>query len=261
MSKREEMRAKRRKQKQIQTAFTIGAVVLGALLVFLFLVGPNIGVVLFPENVPPVVEWTMNERPNASMNGTGDPNAPVKIEEFSDFQCPYCGDFALKTEPLIVENYVKTGKVYFVYRSMGNWISDSMAAYYDTEPKTESRDSAAAVYCAGDQGKFWQMHDGLYVNNLGEDAGSYTEKRLQAIAEKAGLDLGTFNGCMESGKYLDQVAQDAIDGRAAGITGTPAFVLSYTVNGEARHKLIIGAQPFDQFQQEIEAALAEIEEE
>jgi predicted DsbA family dithiol-disulfide isomerase len=88
--------------------------------------------------------------------------------------------------------------------------------------------------------------------------GDYTSRKLQAFAEALGLDMNAFNSCVNSGKYTERVTQDGIDGQAAGITATPSFVLTYTVNGEMKSKIIQGAQPFSAFQAEIEAALAEI---
>ncbi len=258
MSKREELRAKRRRQKKMQALFTVGAVVVLSLLVLVFLAGPKLRDLLFPPAIPAVADWETAPRPNANRNSMGDPNAPIKIEEFSDFQCPFCGRFSKETEPLIVENYVKTGKVYFTYRSMGNWISQNIARATGRPEKSESRDAAMAMYCAADQDKFWEMHDGLFANELGEDVGSFTRQRLRLIAEKAGLDLDEFDACLSSEKYLQQVNQDYEDGVAAGITGTPAFLLTYTVNGEVRQKVIEGAYPFSVFQAEIEAILAEI---
>ena len=125
-------------------------------------------------------------------------------------------------------------------------------------PSKESRDAALAAYCAGDQDKFWEMHAHMFANALGEDVGSFSDKRLKAIAETVGLDMAAFNSCYDSGKYLDRVQQDFEDGQAANINGTPGFLVTYTVNGETKTKLIEGAQPFSNFQVELEAALNEI---
>jgi protein-disulfide isomerase len=137
---------------------------------------------------------------------------------------------------------------------MGNFVSGNVGG-----ASTESQDSAAAAYCAGEQNKFWQMLDLLYANVLGENVGSFTDKRISLIAEKIqGLDMDQFNSCYDSGKYKDRVQQDLKDGQAAGITGTPGFVITYTVNGETKTETIDGAQPFTTFQQKLEAILAEI---
>jgi protein-disulfide isomerase len=247
MSKRQQRRAKIRQSEMRARMVTIGLVVIGALLIAFVLIYSNRG-----TPVASVTKVDAGTHPLADKNSMGDPNAPVKIEEFSDFQCPYCENFHKQTEPQIVETYVATGKVLFTYRSTGNWVSANIGG-----GKTESEDAAKAAYCAGDQNKFWEMHATLFGNILGEDAGSFTDRRLASLAETVGLDMKQFNDCYDSNKYADQVQQDFKDAVAAGISGTPSFVLSYTdASGKTITKLIEGAQPFDTFKQEIDAALA-----
>lgn len=248
MSKRQIRREQMKRRDQRQRLITIGLIVLGALLI----VVPIVVQMLKP--VAAVIAVDPGTHPNANDNSMGSADAPIKIEEFSDFQCPFCERFHTETEPLLRQYYIDTGKVQFTYRSMGNWVSGNIGG-----AKTESQDAALAAYCAGEQNKFWEMHAALFGNVLGEDAGSFTDKRLKAIAEKIdGLDASQFNSCYDDGKYADRVQQDLKDGQAAGITGTPGFILTYTVNGETKTKSIDGAQPFSVFQTEIEAALNEM---
>jgi protein-disulfide isomerase len=247
MSKRQQRRAKIRQSEMRSRMVTIGLVIIGALLIAFVLIYPNL------KPVAGVTAVDAGTHPQADKNSMGDPKAPVKIEEFSDFQCPYCENFHKQTEPQIVETYVATGKVLFTYRSTGNWVSSNIGG-----GKTESEDAAKAAYCAGDQNKYWEMHATLFGNVLGEDVGSFTDRRLVALAQTiSGLDMKQFNDCYNSNKYADQVAQDGKDAIAAGVTGTPSFVVSYTdASGKTITKLIEGAQPFEVFQKEIEAALA-----
>ena len=247
-SKRQERREKIKKQESRNRIWMIVLIVLGAsLLVFAF-VWPSL------RPVAEIVTVDPGTHPNPNDNSMGDPNAPIKIEEFSDFQCPYCERFHQDTEPLLRQYYIDTGKVLFTYRSMGNWVSRNVGG-----ASTESQDAAAAAYCAGDQNKFWEMHALLFANVKGEDVGSFTDKRLKAIAAKIpGLDRNQFNSCYDSGKFKDRVQQDLQDGTTAKINGTPGFLLIYTVNGQTKTKLIEGAQPFSVFQQDIEAALNEM---
>ncbi len=241
MSRREMRRQQMNRAKQRNRLIAIGAIVAGALLVAFFLIWPSL---------QPVGSISQSDhgvvRNQVNGNGAGDPNAPIKIEEFSDFQCPYCDRFVKQTEAQLVSAYVDTGKVYFVYRSFGEFIGP------------ESRAAAEAAYCAGDQNKFWEMHDILFANQTGENIGDFTDKRLTAFAESIGLDMGKFNSCVSANTYSSRVDQDAKDGLAAGIQATPSFVLSYTVNGQVKTVLIEGAQPFSEFQSKIEAALAEM---
>ena len=220
-----------------------------ALLVGVFYIAPN-----FIDRLDPVAEIITvepNPRPNADRNSMGDPNAPIQIVEYGDFQCPFCERFHTDTEPLLVEYFVQTGRLHFTYRSAGNWVSQNLGGN-----KTESQDAALAAYCAADQNKFWEMQDALFANNLDvEDQGAFSSRRLIAIAESIDLNMTEFQDCYDSGKYAEQVQQDLDDAFAANIQGTPHFLLSYKVNGEPKTETIEGAQPIEVFQQTIEAIL------
>ena len=233
-NKRLTIREKRRKQIQRQRTMTIVIVTLVALGIVAILVVPSILRSTAPVGditPPPVVDF-----PNPDMNSMGDPNAAVTVVEFSDFQCPYCEQFYTGTEKEFIDQYVRTGQVHFTYRSMGNFIGP------------ESANAAEAAYCAGDQGRFWDFHGILFTNQNGENQGAFADKRLVAMAETLGLDMAEFNSCFDGGKYQTAVNQDRADGLAAGVQGTPAFV----ING----KLVPGALSFAQLQQEIEQAQA-----
>jgi protein-disulfide isomerase len=238
-SKRQQLRDKRAREQQRGRLMMIGGIAIFAILLVAFVVIP----MLKPVDLATIEPF---ERPQADFNATGDPDAPITITEYSDFQCPYCKRFADQTERQLVDAYVATGTVRFVYRSFGSFIG------------AESGDSAEAAYCAGDQGQFWQFHDFLFANHTGENVGDYTTRKLEAMAEALNLDMNAFTSCTSSGKYAEQILQDSKDGIAAGIQATPSFIISYVVNGETRTRVIEGAQPFGQFQAEIEAALAEI---
>ncbi|MFZ5908690.1 MAG: DsbA family protein [Chloroflexota bacterium] len=240
MSKRQMMREKRRKTEARNRWITIGLVVAGAFLVAFALIYPNL------KPVGEVAAATPSSRPMADDNSMGDPNAPIKIEEFSDYQCPYCRMFSVETEPQLIETYIATGKVHFTYRSFGEYIGP------------ESQAAAEAAYCAGEQDKYWEYHDTLFANHTGENVGDYTDRRLVAFAEMLDLDMGAFRSCFEGGKFAERVGQDYVDGSAAGVQATPSFVLTYVVNGETKQKVIPGAYPFSEFQTQIEAALAEM---
>jgi protein-disulfide isomerase len=191
-----------------------------------------------------MVKVTPLARPQADFNHAGDPNAPVKLDEYSDFQCPYCARFVEQTEPAILDSYVATGKVFFTYHSVGEFIGP------------ESGLSAEAAYCAGDQNKFWEYHDYVLGNQRGENAGWFSTRRLTAFAEALGLDIGQFNSCISNGKYRDLVRQNLIDAGDLGIQSTPSFIISYEVSGQTVSETIKGAQSFSVFQQKLDAALA-----
>ena len=201
-----------------------------------------------------VVAVDSHERFMADGNSMGDPNAKIQITEYSDFQCPFCKRHYLEVEPLLEQYYIDTGKLFFTYRSAGNFVSQGGGG-----GNTESEDAAEAAYCAADQGKFWQMHDALFQNNRDvENQGSFFPRRLSEIAAVAGLDVNEYEKCFDSGTYKDRVRQDQADATAAGLQGTPYFVVTYTVNGETKSTIVNGAQPFSEFQVKLEAILNEI---
>ncbi|RJP49554.1 MAG: DsbA family protein [Anaerolineaceae bacterium] len=240
MSKRQIRREQIKRKETRSRIMAIGLISVGALfLAFLF---------IYPALKPvgAVAEAPAVNRTNVDFNTVGNPDAPIMIEEYSDFQCPYCRIFFTNTEEQLLESYIADGTVYFIYKSFGAFIG------------VESGDAAQAAYCAGDQGKFWEMHDIIFANQTGENVGAYTSRRLTAFAETLGLNMDEFSSCFNSGKYKDRIDQDAKDGIAAGIQATPSFVMTYTVDGETRTRIIQGAQSFEAFQQEIEAALAEM---
>lgn len=162
----------------------------------------------------------------------GDPDAPVEIVEFSDFQCPYCARFWSDTLPSIQSEYIDTGKVKLIHR-------DFPLSFH-----SEAQKAAEAAECAGEQGKYYEYHDILY-GNQDQLSVSY----LKQHAADLGLDTEAFNDCLDSGEMEDEVAQDMADGSAAGVTGTPAFF----VNGIK----VVGAQPFSVFKEVIDSELGE----
>src|SRR5512139_3265847 len=157
-SKRQERREKIKRQERNRLLITIGFIILGAAFLVFAVVWPSL------QPPPEVKAVDPGTHPNANDNSMGNPNAPITIEEFSDFQCPYCERFHKETEPLLRQYYIDTGKVHFVYRSMGNFVSDNIARAKGTPASTESQDAALAAYCGGDQNKFWEMHAHIFAN-------------------------------------------------------------------------------------------------
>lgn len=163
----------------------------------------------------------------------GSDDAPIKLIEFSDFSCGFCGRFASETAPLIKEEFGDV--VQFVYIDFPFLSQASVPA-------------ALAAECADDQDKFWEYHDQIFANQrgLGEDM-------LMTIAEQLELDMDEFRTCYDERIHLEEIAADYEYGQSLGVTGTPAFFL----NG----KFISGAQPIENFRREIEAELARLDEE
>lgn len=161
----------------------------------------------------------------------GPEDAAVVIVEFSDFQCPYCSKFSTETLPSIREAYGDT--VRFIFR---DYPLNSIHPY--------AQKAAEAGQCAQEQGLFWEYHDLLFANPE-----ALTVPDLKNFAEQVGADATQFDDCLDSGKNQNEAVLDLQDGQAAGITGTPGFV----ING----LLLKGAQPFEVFQQVIDQLLAE----
>lgn len=225
-------RLQRKKKQRITTILVISGV---ALIIVAFLMLPTIR-----NSVAPLGDFSqpaLNPRPMADGNAMGDPNAPVVIHEYSDFGCSHCMDFATGTGEQLAETYIASGQVYFVYHSVGNMLNPI------------SVKAAEAAYCAADQDKFWEFHDLIFENQftLFTNANVPFEKYMTAFAEALGLDTDAFAACYNGGDYASQVQQDRVDAQAAGINSTPSFL----VNGE----LLVGAQPFSEFETVIEAIL------
>jgi protein-disulfide isomerase len=238
MGKRQAIKA-RRQQRQRQQRITIILVVSGiALILAAFLMLPTIRATLTP--VGDFVEPPSNPRPMAEGNTMGDPNAPVKLVEYSDFGCSHCKNFAEGTAERITEEYVTTGEVFIEYRSVGSLIGSQITPL-----------AVEAAYCAGDQGEFWAYHDYLFANQItlfANPQGNY-EKYFQAFAENLGLDMEEFNQCYDDHKYRERVQQDELDARSLEINSTPSFMIN--------DQLLVGNLPYETFQETIEAELAE----
>ncbi len=162
----------------------------------------------------------------------GDANAPVTIVEWTDYECPFCTRFFEQTYPQIEEEYIETGKVKFIVR-------DFPLSFHQNAQK-----AAEAAECAGEQGKYFEMHDKLFVEGVSGGVESFKQ-----YAADLGLNTEAFNACLDSGEMAAEVSKDMRDGQAVGIRGTPGFV----INGQT----VSGAQPFANFKQVIDAALAE----
>ena len=167
----------------------------------------------------------------------GSADAPVTIVEFSDLQCDYCRQHALETLPRIVETYVDDGQVRYVWRDL------------PLEMHANAQTAAEAAHCAGAQGAFWPMHHRLFEAQAEWSPleGRALAAVLAGYAADLELDTAAFDRCLETEQFGEQVRQDALEASQAGLSATPAFL----VNGQ----LLTGAQPFERFQELIDAAL------
>ncbi len=189
---------------------------------------------------PQIIQVSLDDDPVK-----GDPDAPITIVEFSDFQCPFCKRFHQSTLPLIQENYIDTGKVKFVYRDFP----------LESIHPNGAIPAAVASECADEQGMFWQYHDKIFQNqkNWERLAAEDVAKELKAYAQELGLNTNQFNDCLNSGKYMDEVNKDFQDAVSYGLTGTPGFFIGNEKDGYIK---VTGAQPYSVFQNVLDQMLA-----
>ncbi|HSD04991.1 MAG TPA: thioredoxin domain-containing protein [Nitrosopumilaceae archaeon] len=165
----------------------------------------------------------------------GNPDAPITIVEWGDYQCTFCYKFHQSSKDLLIQEYVDAGKVNFVFRDFPLNGPDSILA-------------AEASYCADDQGKYWEYHDELYKNWAGEKTGWVNRESLDRFANTVNLNLEQFNKCLDEKKYEQKVSDNYEFGASIGIGATPSFLV---FNNEKVTK-IVGNQPFSVFRQVID---------
>lgn len=174
------------------------------------------------------IEKVLSEAPRTEVDIDGDnvkglKNAPVTIVEFSNFQCSACRSYFLETYPKIVKEYINTGKVRYVIKPIG------VTKYTE------------GIYCAGDFEKFWEMHDLLFSKR------SLSVNDIDNYAEELGIDIDSFNSCMDSRKYSSKVNKLISQASEYNVYGTPLFF----VNGIRME----GAYPYEAFREVVEFEL------
>ena len=175
----------------------------------------------------------------------GNPNAPVKVIEYADLECPYCKQFQT-TMHQVMSYYGQSGQVAWVYRAF------PLGQIHSRAPN-----EAAAAECAADQGgntKFFAFIDKLYEVTPGEN--NLDPAQLPVIAQAVGLDVNAFNACLSSGKYAARVQASYADAIAAGGQGTPYILI--TLNDSKDAVALSGAQPYDSMRAAIDAVLAQL---
>ena len=188
----------------------------------------------------PPIEGVSFEIAGAPSNGPA--TAPVTLVEISDYHCPFCRRHVQQTQPQLYSNYVQPGKVRHVF------------LHYPIEQlHPDAFRSHEAANCAGDQGKFWELHLKLF------EAPVRTVAQLVPLAESAGLDATAFRTCLESGKHSQAVKDSVARIQKLGINGTPAFLIGKTPSGAEPMKVtkvLEGALPFSAFKTALDEALA-----
>ena len=156
----------------------------------------------------------------------GDLDAPVILIGWNDFRCGFCGRFKEQTLPSIIENYVESGEVLYVFKHF---------------PVVGGEPEALASACANEQGQFWEFHDKIF------EASNYNEATFSTWAAELGMDVSEFETCFRDARFSDKISQDAQIAASLGIRGTPGFLIN--------DELVSGAQPFQVFEEIVESKL------
>jgi protein-disulfide isomerase len=171
----------------------------------------------------------------------GNPDAPVQIMEFADFECPACGQFATETEPDVRKRIVEAGLA--SYR------------FFDfplTEIHKNTLAASNAAACASDQGKFWEMHDQLYEHQpqWSTEATSDPKKFFDRYASQIGLDVSTWSKCYDDQRHLQRIMANRAEGERRNVRQTPTFIIGT--------KMIPGSLPYDMIKAYVDTAAAQV---
>jgi protein-disulfide isomerase len=181
------------------------------------------------------------------INVDGDPfkgnkDAKLAVIEFSDYQWPFCSRHVRETVSQIAKDYVDTGKIRYYFL-------DFPLGFHKLAFK-----AAEAGACAGDQGKFWEMHDMLFENQK-----ALNPEDLVKYAETLGLDMPKFKECLDGGKHTEEINKDMAEGQKAGVSGTPSSLVGW-VQDDGKTvkalKIVKGAQPYPAFKDAIDSLLS-----
>ncbi len=165
----------------------------------------------------------------------GSDSAPVVVIEYSAFECGWCARFALLTKPDVRERLIRTGIVQWRFRDFpttGEWKGDA---------------AHLAAACAGEQGRFWPMHDQIFYNQGRWARESKPDRMFRDYARAAGVDLGQYDRCFDERRYLGRIEATKQGGLALGVQSTPTFIINGTK--------VLGYKAFDDFRELVQQAL------
>jgi protein-disulfide isomerase len=172
--------------------------------------------------------------PNAQ--ALGNESAKITLVEFGDYQCTFCKRFHVNTRELVINNFVDTGKVRFLFKDY---------PINDISPTNSSTLAAEASYCAADQYRYWEYHNELYDNWRGENTGWISPESLLVFAKNSGIgNVSQFSNCVGSHKYSTLVQRNYDLAVSLRLTSTPSFVILSEFKSPM---VIVGSQPFQTF--------------
>jgi len=228
VSNRAEERRKRRQSRQTQeeggSGGTIYWILGGAALLAVLIMGWNVISSMMDTTARAPVEVSYDSPRELLDMATGiergAPDAPVRIMEFSDYQCPACQDFFRRTKPFLDREYVDEGEALFVYFDF---------PLYEAHPNAFL--AARAARCAGDQDGYWEFHDRIFQTQPEWSGLSDPSSRFEGMAQEVGLDRSEFRSCLRSDRHAEVVSANRILGEQLGVSGTPTIILD---TGEGR---------------------------
>jgi protein-disulfide isomerase len=177
----------------------------------------------------------------------GNAVAKVTLVEVSDYHCPFCKRQTLQTMPKLMAEYVNTGKVRYVF-----------VDYPIAQLHPDAFKAHEAAACAGDQGKYWQMHELLFTNSVARDA-----SQLSASANMLGIDMKKFDACLNNGNgspHAAAIRESVSRMQDLGVGGTPLVLIGMTPAAGTPMKIVssvYGAKPYPEFKSALDAALAQ----
>ena len=208
-------------------------VILSGIIIAIIVVG---SIVAFSSNNPNMEDGRTHGTVSTKMGSPilGDPEAPITIVEFGDYQCHACYNWFHTHKPAVYDNYIATGKANLVFVDLAFLGRDSPIA-------------SQASYCAEDQGMYWQYHDLLYNSQEPQiDNGWANSERLKAFAFSLDLDTEKFDSCLDSGKYSKRVQYNISEAKKHGAKATPTFIIIGPNNQQEQFQ---GGQPYSTFKQ------------
>lgn len=191
---------------------------------------------LAPGGAPVDDKVSLSFAPGGYVLGRED--APLTMIEYTDYQCPFCQQFHNTTWVDLKRNYIDTGKLRFVSRD------------FPLDFHENARRAAVAARCAGEQGRFWELRHAMIVH-----ADQLQAEKLIGYARDVGLDITRFSTCVLADKYKAEIDKSYAEGLAAGVSGTPSFILGRVERDRIEGVRIVGALPYPAFDAKIRELL------